>query len=443
MATVRAQRLLNSVLSGATDANALQARLGTASNLSDWQQAVNERGKAKMIVNSSAGAAATFSSALALTEFLDSSSAVNELSQSNVGLDAFLQYATTTLSSSTDATKAGFSSPAAQALLRRDYRFGVPLMLAPEAVNQTPALVGTSTWRLPLFQTNTWGSVQEADWNGATILMLYPSAFNNSTVLRVSTNNGLSFSTGSIAADSNAARSIAFGNGLWVVVGDAGKIYTSTSGMPGTWTARTSGTTNVLRRVRYANGRFVAVGVGVAVYSTDGITWTVGSGMGLSGDISGLEFLGSNTWMTVTNNSGTPYKSTDNGATWSAAAAMGYTNSYSIGYGNGTVVVGHGSGYTWSKNAGSSWTYVATGISAYGVAYWGGVWLFGSSNTSFGLASFDPSSGAYFSLDPALVPDAPVLTSLQTFGTMHNRRGRLFVLLASNGGMNSIAWKSA
>jgi hypothetical protein len=51
---------------------------------------------------------------------------------------------------------------------------------------------------------------------------------------------------------------VAYGNGLFVVVGDDGAILTSPDGL--NWTVQTSGTGIDLYGVAYGNGTFVAVG---------------------------------------------------------------------------------------------------------------------------------------------------------------------------------------
>ncbi|MBX9866857.1 MAG: hypothetical protein K2Y14_08060 [Burkholderiales bacterium] len=67
--------------------------------------------------------------------------------------------------------------------------------------------------------------------------------------------------------------STAFGNGVYVSVGDNGAIVTSTDGV--NWVATNSGTTNGLNAVAFANGKFVAAGSNVILNSTDGKTWTI------------------------------------------------------------------------------------------------------------------------------------------------------------------------
>jgi hypothetical protein len=57
---------------------------------------------------------------------------------------------------------------------------------------------------------------------------------------------------------SNWLNGVAYGNGLFVAVGDGGTILTSPDGV--SWTQRTSGTSNQLNGVAYGNGLFVAVG---------------------------------------------------------------------------------------------------------------------------------------------------------------------------------------
>jgi hypothetical protein len=67
------------------------------------------------------------------------------------------------------------------------------------------------------------------------------------------------------------------GSGVWVVVGGGGAIYSSTDPTSGTWTSRTSGTSNQLYGVAWDStaGEFVAVGVNATMLSSsDGISWS-------------------------------------------------------------------------------------------------------------------------------------------------------------------------
>src|SRR5688572_11702440 len=66
----------------------------------------------------------------------------------------------------------------------------------------------------------------------------------------------------------NPLRSVAYGNGLYVAVGDLGTILTSTNGT--NWSRQTSGTTSALRDCVYGAGTWVAVGdFGMVLTSLD------------------------------------------------------------------------------------------------------------------------------------------------------------------------------
>lgn len=75
------------------------------------------------------------------------------------------------------------------------------------------------------------------------------------------------------AGQMNAA---AYGNGTFVAVGQAGRIYTSADGI--TWTLRSGITTVDLTAITFANGLFVAAGGRDILTSTNGISWTTYSG---------------------------------------------------------------------------------------------------------------------------------------------------------------------
>lgn len=63
------------------------------------------------------------------------------------------------------------------------------------------------------------------------------------------------------------------GTPIWVVIGDGGRLYSSTDFS--TWTSRTSGTSDPLIRIKWwdKKGIFVAMGTTAVIISTDGITW--------------------------------------------------------------------------------------------------------------------------------------------------------------------------
>jgi len=95
-----------------------------------------------------------------------------------------------------------------------------------------------------------------------------------------SSGNGIGYgAVGSIstqALNGTALNAVAFGGGVFVAVGNAGIIYSSTNGS--TWTSRTSGTASNLNNVMYTGSTFVVVtgsGALASYTSTNGTTWTL------------------------------------------------------------------------------------------------------------------------------------------------------------------------
>ena len=71
-------------------------------------------------------------------------------------------------------------------------------------------------------------------------------------------------------------RKVVFANGLFVAVGHDGAVATSADGY--LWTKRASGTTNMLFAIACENGRYVACGeAGQVTISADGLNWTAGT----------------------------------------------------------------------------------------------------------------------------------------------------------------------
>lgn len=74
---------------------------------------------------------------------------------------------------------------------------------------------------------------------------------------------------------STTLKSVSYGNGSWVAVGDNGKILSSSDAV--TWTPQTSGTTENISSVAHGNSAFTAVttkGGGGILTSADGVVWT-------------------------------------------------------------------------------------------------------------------------------------------------------------------------
>jgi hypothetical protein len=70
----------------------------------------------------------------------------------------------------------------------------------------------------------------------------------------------------SCTSQGNALFGVAYGNGLFVAVGEGGTILTSRDGV--SWTQQTSPTSDWLRGATYGNGLFIAVGNGGTILTS-------------------------------------------------------------------------------------------------------------------------------------------------------------------------------
>ncbi len=157
---------------------------------------------------------------------------------------------------------------------------------------------------------------------------------------------------------------VAYGEGLFVAVGENGFILTSPDGV--TWTWRDSGVNTSLGGVTYGNGRFVAVGQeGTVVTSPDGITWTSGS-LGIGLPLAAVTY-GNGRYVAVGYN--TVATSTD-GASWSYKRVDFYGPCYDIVYGSGRFVAACDGGIYLSSD-GLTWAQKSAGVSL-GVVYGNG-----------------------------------------------------------------------
>lgn len=121
---------------------------------------------------------------------------------------------------------------------------------------------------------------------------------------------------------------VAYGAGLYVVVGASGVILTSPDGTA--WTSRTSGVATNFSVVEYDSiaGRFIAIHQSGIRVSTDGITWaaatlpyTVGRAYTGSWSSKVLQYLNGAWWAVMDNE--VLLKSTDGGLNWTIAVGFG------------------------------------------------------------------------------------------------------------------------
>ena len=151
-----------------------------------------------------------------------------------------------------------------------------------------------------------------------------------------------------------AYRSVTFGNNLFVTVGDSGQIVTSSNGV--NWAAQNSGFPLPLTAVSYANGRFISLAQdpGFVLSSTDGTNWLVQptSLTGSDRSLNGVAF--GNGACVAVGVSGSILRSGD-GAAW-AVQASGISNIlYGISFGAGRFVAVGESGRVLRSLNGSNW----------------------------------------------------------------------------------------
>lgn len=137
-------------------------------------------------------------------------------------------------------------------------------------------------------------------------------------------------------AGTNRQNGVAYGNGIYVAVGNSGTIQTSTDAV--TWTSRTGANTSSQLAVTFGNGIFVSTGnIGSIQTSTDGITWT---NITRANTLSqrGVTF-GNGIYVAVGGNGeiGTIVTSTD-AITWVNRTSDTANVIYDVAYGNGVFV---------------------------------------------------------------------------------------------------------
>jgi hypothetical protein len=260
------------------------------------------------------------------------------------------------------------------------------------------------------------GPLAAGDW---TLVVGSYGQFSFQVQPRATNGTGLDFwHERNLGAPTNSLRSVVYGNGLFVAVGDGGTILTSADGS--NWTARSSGTISALWDVTFGNGRFVAVGGirplfldRVVATSMDGTNWTAnrvdnqrplrsvgyGNGLFIAGSDIG-EIFGSRDGTnfallaTIPGNSveditygnglfvaaglgGTTMASED-GTDWVVRDAGGAPNPFSgICFGNNTFVAVGGGGAILTSADGHRWSKGNSGTSVRleGIAYGNGLFV--------------------------------------------------------------------
>ncbi len=189
---------------------------------------------------------------------------------------------------------------------------------------------------------------------------LFGVAYGNGMYVAVGQAGHISVSTDGITWTNQIAPSqatyfnVAFGGGKFVAVGAGGVIITST-GITGSWTNATSGVTSDWYDVTYTGSTFVAVGAGGVVRtSTSGTSWTARNSNTSSG-LNGATFGSS---LSVAVGDSGAIVTSPTGVTWTVRTNTSADSLASVAFGGGSfLAIGNPDDMLWSTN-GTTWTNI-------------------------------------------------------------------------------------
>jgi len=164
------------------------------------------------------------------------------------------------------------------------------------------------------------------------------------------------------------------------------KLYSKPVGIR--WKTRTFDLFTV-RSVAYGNGLFVAVGNGIAT-STDGINWSKINGLTLTNPLNKVIYV--NGKFSAIGDLGSSYSST-NGITWSNNSFASTYNHNTLIYANGYYVTLPQISYVYYSTNGVSWNQkLITSSTTYGaLTYFNNRFIAGGTNGSYSYASPSPT----------------------------------------------------
>lgn len=242
------------------------------------------------------------------------------------------------------------------------------------AVSTAPDATTTWTSRTALFQATAC--------TGIAYLNSLWLAWSNAGALLSTSTDGLTW-TPRTTPMSSGTNAVAFGAGLFVIVGGAGRVSTSPTGV--TWTSRTSTTSNSLLSITYAASLFVAAFAqtantfSMAQTSPDGITWTL-TPTGFGTSLLQSATFGAGVYVIA--GFGNGFYSSD-GVNWTqtdlkiGGSGLNSGNPTTVFFANGVFICAAGNGQVSSSTDGITWTLrLSTGGNSLStIAYGAGVYV--------------------------------------------------------------------
>ena len=165
---------------------------------------------------------------------------------------------------------------------------------------------------------------------------------------------------------------ITFGNGLFVKVATSGSIETSSDGE--NWTTQTSGVSQTLNTVIYGEGKFIAGGnSGTIITSSDGIAWETQT----SGTTNRINDILYNNGLFIAIGVGGVIITSSNGITWFSKESGTTYSLNTIAFGNGIYIITGENGIELMSNNCNLWNIVSepTNIQFSSLAYGKGLFI--------------------------------------------------------------------
>ena len=243
----------------------------------------------------------------------------------------------------------------------------------------------------------------------------------------------------------NSLNSVAYGNGLYVAVGESGTTMVSADGAQ--WTVNPSLGPYTLNAVTYANGAFLAVGfnsgsASIVGSSVDGVHWTVNTSGFQSVSLPNALAYGMGVYVSAGGGGSIQYSV--NGSIWNFASG-GSSSLNAIAVGGGKFVAVGVNGYVAISSDGSTWTSQTVGNQTFDSIAYGNGQFVAVTNTGKIYVSAD---GVNWTLNTAnIVSDYSIVftSPLQTFGRVAFVNGQ-FMLPAGNAAVftssNGVQWTS-